>query len=142
LLDALGVVVLQGPPYCARFYGQLERQNRERRIWLQALGCPTPDELVSELERCRVLLNTQLVRRSLGWCTAETRWCQRPTLNVDRAALREEIAERDARYRARLAQQPRGVDVGLAYRLAVINTLKQHDWLRLESRGGRYGISG
>jgi transposase-like protein len=142
LLDALGVIVLQGPPYCARFYGQLERQNRERRIWLQALGCPTPGELVSELERCRVLLNTQLARRSLGWCTAEARWCQRPTLHVDRPALREEIAERDARYRARLAQQPRGVDVGLAYRLAVINTLKQHDWLRLESRGGRYGISG
>lgn len=142
LLDALGVVVLQGPPYCARFYGQLERQNCERRAWLRTLDCPTPNELVSELEHCRVLLNTKLVRRSLGWCTAEARWCQRPTLKVDRTTLREEIAERDARWRARLTQQPRGVDAGLASRLAVIDTLKQHDWLRLESRGGRYGISG
>jgi hypothetical protein len=141
LLDTLGVVVLQGPPYHARFYGQLERQNRERRSWLRALGCPTYSELASELERCRVLLNTQLARRSLGWCTAEARWRQRPSLTVDRLAFREEIAERDARYRARLAQQSPGVDAGLAYRLAVIHTLKQHNWLRLESRGGRYGIS-
>ena len=142
LLEALGIIVLQGPPYHARFYGQLERQNRERRAWLRRLECPTPNELVSELERCRVLLNTQLARRSLDWCTAEARWCQRPSLTVDRLAFYEEIAERDARLRARLAQQSRGVDVGLAYRLAVIDTLKQHGWLRLESRGGRYGISG
>lgn len=142
LFDALGVLVLQGPPYHPRFYGQLERQNRERRAWLNALGRPTHDALVSELEQSRVLLNSLLVRRSLDWCTAEARWCQRPTLDVDRAALREETAERDARLRARLAQQPRGVDVSLAYRLAVIDTLKHHGWLRLESRGARYGISG
>ena len=142
LLDALGIIVLQGPPYHARFYGQLERQNRERRTWLQSLGCQTQSALVSELEHCRVLLNTKLARRSLGWCTAEARWCQRPSLTVNRSAFREEIAERDARLRARLTQQPRGVDVSLAYRLAVIDTLKHHGWLRLESRGGRYGISG
>lgn len=141
LLDALRIVVLQGPPHHPRFYGQLERQNRERRAWLRTLDCPTPSELASELERCRVLLNTQLVRRSLGWCTAEQRWCQRPTLSVDRLALFEEIADRDARFRARLARLPRGVDVGLAYRLAVIDTLTHHGWLRLESRGGCYGVS-
>lgn len=141
LLDAHGVAVLQGPPYHARFYGQLERQNRERRSWLQALGCPSHDELVSELEHCRVLLNTKLVRRSLDWCTADARWCQRPSLSVDRLALREEIAECDARWRARLARQPRGVDAGLAHRLAVTDTLKQHGWLRLELRGSRYGVT-
>src|SRR5262249_33633501 len=80
LLEALGVITLHGPPYHARFYGQLERQNRERRSWLRTLDCPSEDELVSELERCRVLLNTQLMRRSLDWCTAEARWCQRLSL--------------------------------------------------------------
>ena len=141
LFSALGVLVLQGPAHYPCFYGQLERQNRERRGWLRALGCPTHDELVSELERSRVLLNSSLARRSLGWCTAEARWCQRPTLTVDRAAFREEVAERDARYRARLAPQSPGVDADLAYRLAVINTLKHHGWLSLESRGARYGVS-
>jgi hypothetical protein len=40
-LEALAVVVLQGPPHHPCFYGQLERQNRERRAWLGSLECPT-----------------------------------------------------------------------------------------------------
>ena len=34
LLQAKGVLPLHGPPHYARYYGQLERQNREHRAWL------------------------------------------------------------------------------------------------------------
>jgi len=141
LLDALGVLVLHGPPQHPRFYGQLERQNRDRRAWLDSCECLSPAELVSELERCRVILNSTWRRRTLGWCTAEECWRVRPIFSVDRSALRAEVAERDARWRERLAQQPEGVRAELAWRLAVADTLTSHDWLRLESRGGCYGVS-
>jgi hypothetical protein len=141
LLTALGVLVLHGPPHHPCFYGQLERQNRDRRVWLERCGCRSPDELMSELERCRVILNSLWRRRTLGWCTAEECWHLRPNLSVDRVALRAEVAERDARWRARLAQQPQGVRDELAWRLAVTDTLTSHDWLRLESRGGCYRFS-
>ncbi len=140
LLAALGVLVLHGPPHHPRFYGQLERQNRDRRVWLDSCGCLSPDELVSELERCRVILNSLWRRRTLGWCTAEACWRLRPNPSVDRQALRAEVADCDARWRARLARHPEGVRAELAWRLAVTDTLTSHHWLRLESRGGCYRI--
>ena len=38
LLAQQGVLALHGPSYYARYYGQLERQNREHRQWLAALN--------------------------------------------------------------------------------------------------------
>ena len=43
VLDAHGVALLQGPPYYAPYYGQLERQNREHRDWLAWLKHTSDD---------------------------------------------------------------------------------------------------
>jgi len=44
-------------------------------------------------------LNAAWPRRSLGWRTSEEAWEARPSLDVDRAALREEVEDRAARIR-------------------------------------------
>lgn len=67
LLDRWGVLVLHGPPHHPRFYGQLERQNREHRAWLRDVHVEQlgRDELVRALEQMRHALTTSgRVRRS------------------------------------------------------------------------------
>src|SRR5690349_24208363 len=56
VLRAHRVLLLQGPAYHARYYGQLERQNLDHRRW-----CERSEEHTSELQSrrdlvCRLLL--------------------------------------------------------------------------------------
>jgi transposase len=99
LLAEHRVLVLHGPPRYPRFYGQLERQNREHRAWLDAVA-PTDDELL--IEECAAMkqaLNGLWPRRTLGWLTPEEAWMQRPALDIDRAELQDHVAERVERLR-------------------------------------------
>src|SRR5262249_20196448 len=41
-----GVLILHGPPHCPRYYGPLERQNREHRQWLAMQPAPTSLALI------------------------------------------------------------------------------------------------
>jgi transposase InsO family protein len=94
-----GVLLLQGPPRHPRYYGQLERQNREHRAWLAALGQLPAADLDRLCDEMLLALNSAWPRRSLGWRTSEEAWQARPALQEDRAALREEVEDRAARIR-------------------------------------------
>src|SRR5262245_45155471 len=67
VLQRFGVLVLHGPPHYPRFYGQLERQNREHRAWLDAAGDLSPDELELTSLTMISLFNSELPRRKLGF---------------------------------------------------------------------------
>ena len=68
-----GVLLLQGPPRHPCFYGQLERQNRDRRARLDLgrVGRPTTS---CQCSSRRVLLNNEWRRRSLNGNTAAENW--------------------------------------------------------------------
>jgi hypothetical protein len=128
LLEHHQVLLLQGPPHCARFYGQLERQNREHRAWTQELAELPAEDLQERLEAMLEALNTLWRRRSIGWLTAAEAWDHRPTVHVDRAALRDEVRERAARIRRHLHQP--GEPADLAERLAIEQALETRGYLR------------
>jgi transposase InsO family protein len=86
-----GVLALHGPAHYPRFYGQLERQNREHRAWLDALGTPSPDALPDAVERMCCTLNAAWPRRILGFRTAEDVWNDRKPNLADRGELRQEV---------------------------------------------------
>lgn len=123
-----GVLPLQGPPYYARYYGQLERQNREHRDWLSGRTADPAD-----FEAMMAALNNQWRRATLGWCTAGELWRQRPTLDVDRKQLFRDVHERAARLARRLDSTPRVRDT--AWRLAVKQALVERGLLRVENGG-------
>jgi len=134
VLDVLarhGVLMLHGPPRLARYYGQLERQNREHRAWLDALGVIHPDELSEHAERMVGALNTAWPRPTLGWKTAAEKWNERQPVDVDRRELREEVRERAARLRRRT-----DIDDDRAERFAIEAALTQRQLLR-RSAGAR-----
>jgi hypothetical protein len=122
------VLPLQGPPYYARYYGQLERQNREHRAWLG--DCSAAPE---DFEAMMAALNESWRRATLGWCTAGELWRQRPTLDVDRKQLFRDVHERAARLARRLDSTPRARDI--AWRLAVKQALVERGLLRVENGG-------
>jgi hypothetical protein len=74
LLDAHRVLALHGPSYYARFYGQLERQNREHRQWLAA------SQGTVDLDAMMATLNGGWRRATLGWHTAQELWQARSSL--------------------------------------------------------------
>jgi hypothetical protein len=127
LLDAHRVLALHGPSYYARFYGQLERQNREHRQWLAA------SQGTVDLDAMMATLNGGWRRATLGWHTAQELWQARPVIAVDRQALAEEVNERAARLRQRLHAAPAPQD--LAWRLAVKQALIDRRLLRIEKGG-------
>jgi len=133
VLDGHGILVLHGPPRHPRYYGQLERMNRDHREWLEALGPLDPARLAEEVERMRATLNAVLPRRSLHWRTAAQVWGQRPALDVDRAGFRDEVRERAAR----LALSHAGLRAydGLVDRLAIEAALTSRGLLKCD-RGG------
>lgn len=90
VLAAHHVLMLHGPPRCPRFYGQLERQNREHGEWLRE----THMELPEACEAMMTLFNELIPRRSLGWRTSGEAWRSRKSVTVDRAELAAEVAER------------------------------------------------
>lgn len=94
LLDDHGVLVLHGPPRYPRYYGQLERQNREHRAWLDALGTISLAELADAAAAAKTSLNAIWARPTLDWCTAEEMWIKRVRPDVDRDDLRRDVDHR------------------------------------------------
>jgi len=125
LLERWRVLPLHGPPRYPRYYGQLERQNREHRAWLSALGVYGHDELVADCSHMRTILNRLWRRPTLEWRTAECAWEGRGDLGIDRDVLRDTVADGAAR---RLRA---GLRHDLAWRLAVENALAQKGLLRI-----------
>jgi hypothetical protein len=123
------VLLLQGPPRCPRFYGQLERQNREHRAWLRTTGKSTEASIDSMMEA----LNQRWRRRKLDWHTAAERWNERPALRVDRMQFEREVKKEATRLRtmAMLKGKPRD----LPERLAIEHTLERRGLLRRQKGG-------
>ncbi len=132
LLDEHGVLVLQGPAYYPRFYGQLERQNRDHRAWLNAAGVPHASSLQRQCDLMRVAFNERWRRRSLGWRTPADVWRERPPITREvRDSFRLEVYDRASRIGRHLDN-----DNDLAMRLAIEQALTQRGYLRLERRVG------
>jgi len=134
VLDRHQVLVLHGPPRMPRFYGQLERQNLEHRMWLEPFGELHPSELDHQLARMTHAFNNVLPRRMLGWRTAGEVWAQRRELPVDRVLLRQEVQERAARLRDRIDLRGRAAD--FPERLAIQQALIHRGLLHIQ-HGGR-----
>lgn len=133
LLRAHGVLVLHGPPRCPRFYGQHERQNREHRTWAPDLALLPYERAEECLAEALLAVNRFWRRRTLGWRTAYEVWAERPRLDVDRNALREEVCERAARIGQELERGGKPAD--LAERLAIEQALQTRGFLRQEPGG-------
>jgi transposase len=128
LLEEHGVVALQGPPHHPRFYGQLERQNRDHRAWLELLGTLPANGLQPACDRMRAALNEQWPRRALDWRTPAQAWASRPIVTEElRDSFRQEVYDRAARL-----EQDLDHDNDLATRLAIEQALTQRGYLRLE----------
>ena len=124
VLNDFGVALLQGPPYHAQYYGQLERQNREHRDWL-AWCERTSDDMQTELDRMKSALNERWLRRTLGWKSAAELWQTRRSFDDERGSFLDEIDERAARLRRH------GLDQRLAMRLAIEQALTERGYLRI-----------
>jgi hypothetical protein len=133
LLDAHRVLALHGPSYYARFYGQLERQNRDHRGWLQAAGTLAPAALAGCVAQLQATMNSDWPRRSLLWQTPEERWRQRPMLPDNRRALHEEVIERRARIQRHLTVHGKPAD--FTERLAIEQALTARGYLRRVPEG-------
>jgi hypothetical protein len=132
LLAAHHVLVLQGPPHRPQYYGQLERQNREHRAWLDRLPhAPlNAQALARHAVDMRAALNGSWRRSTLGWRTAAELWSSRPRITIDRQALREEVGERAERIR-----RGPGEPTDLAGRLAIEQILEAKGLLTRELGG-------
>lgn len=133
-----GVVMVHGPPHLARFYGQLERQNREHREWLKTAEIRDPEELERELDLMRTQLNDAKPRRSLDWDTAAKRWARRrdfgPPNALERQKFRSDVDRLTDRIASALdAEEPYD---GFAHRLAAQAALIERGLLRLSRTGG------
>jgi hypothetical protein len=133
VLAAHEVLVLHGPPRCPRYYGQLERQNREHRAWDALLRVTPDDEVEMRLQEMLAAVNGMWPRRMLGWRTAQQAWDARATIATDRRALRDEVNERAAHIRCTLAV--RGKPADLAERLAIEQALQARGYLRRRPGG-------
>lgn len=133
VLGAHDVLVLHGPPRYPRFYGQLERQNREHRAWDDELRQLRDDEIEPRLLEMLAAVNGLWRRRTLGWKTASEMWVARPRITIDRRAFREEVKERAARIASLLER--RGQPADLAERLAIEQALESRGLLRKEVGG-------
>jgi hypothetical protein len=118
------VVLMHGPAYHARFYGQLERQNREHRLWL-AMCERRPDDMQSELDRMKSAFNDDWRRPTLDWCTPAEQWSKRRALDDERSSFLDDVCDRAARLGAN------GIEETLAMRLAIEQALTQKGILRI-----------
>lgn len=128
VLDAGGVLPLQGPPNYPCYYGQLERQNLEHRLWLAADPTASLD-----LEAMMAVMNDQWRRNTLGWQTAGEIWATRPVITTDRRELAEDVRERAWNLQHCRHGSPLSQD--LAWRLAVKQALVNRGLLRIENGG-------
>jgi transposase len=133
VLHRHGVLALHGPPRYPQYYGQHERQNRDHRAWLDE---PIVDgDLQRALQRMLRALNGLWRRPTLSWRTPAQVWAARPPLDVDRAALSNEVLERAARLREKLRDRPDGNE--LAGRLAIEQALEDRGLLQRIAGGWR-----
>lgn len=130
LLDDSKTLLLHGPPHHPQYYAQMERQNRESRAYLEALGSLAPDELEAEAPRMLAALNGAWPRRTLDWKTPTAVWNARQPVDVDRHALRDEVKDRAARLR-----RENSISDDRAERFAIEAALTQRQLLR-RSAGG------
>lgn len=123
-----GVLMLHGEPRYPCFYGQLERQNREHRAWLDA--CAANDNRPLDVAAGAMLRawNEVYPRRILGWRTAKEVWDARPPMRIDRDHLREQVAA--ARASVRNQDGARGASADTIERLAIERTLTNMGLLR------------
>jgi transposase len=133
LLSSHRVLVLQGPPHYPQYYGQLERQNREHRAMLTAMGRV---DTATMLERSRekiAAMDTRWPRRALGWRTAHEIWQNRSPLTEDREELHRDVQT----IAEKLRQQNggRGFPADMAERLAIEAALTKRGYL--SRQGGR-----
>jgi len=133
ILEEHQVLMLHGPPRYPCFYGQLERQNREHRAWLDALADPVGEPMHALLERMIYCLNTLWPRRSLGWKTAAQAWNARPDIHIDRQAFKKEVQDR-ARYLEHHIDL-RAKPADLVERLAIEQTLANLGYLHRQVGG-------
>src|SRR5919109_1223740 len=133
ILERHQVLMLHGPPRYPRFYGQLERQNREHRAWLAALIDPLGEPMQALLERMLHCLNTLWPRRSLGWKTATAVWNARFDIKVDRQAFKKEVQDRARRLERHIGLRAKPAD--LVERLAIEQTLENMGYLQRQSGG-------
>jgi len=124
VLESWGVALLQGRPYYAQYYGQLERQNREHRDWLRWIE-PTSDDMQSELSRMKRALSERWLRPRLGWKTAAHRWEARRSFDNERSSFLDEVRTRTAELHAN------GLENHLATRLAIEQALTQRGHLKI-----------
>ncbi len=108
-----------------KYYGQLERQNREHRAWLK--------QAENELDPLLHVVNRVWRRGRLGWKTAAELWNARAPVVEDRAKLREEVDERAARIRHEL--ESRGENAAQAERFAIEAALQNRGYLRRKVGG-------
>jgi transposase InsO family protein len=132
ILEQHQILMLHGPARYPRFYGQLERQNREHRAWLAAMTDPAGTSMQQLLERMIWCLNTLWPRRKLGWRTAADVWRDRaPISRETRTEFLEEVKERTRKLACRL--KVRGVASDLIERLSIEQTLTHMGYLQLQS---------
>jgi len=134
VLDKHGVLILHGPPYYPRFYGQLERQNREHRGILDAHGMPSPDALPALCDDMLRSVNELWPRPTLGWRTPRQVWDTRPRVEEDRDELREEVLERTRRIARETTT--RRLPADFFERIALERALQKRGYLRWQE-GGR-----
>ena len=129
MLNRHQVLVLHGPPRHPYFYGQTERQNREHRAWLGALGPIYSAQLAAEADAMQTALNGLWARPTLGWCTSQQRWNQRSPIQVDRMELRDEVEHNTQR----LVRS--GLEATRAQRFATESALIERGLLTINSGG-------
>jgi hypothetical protein len=129
VLDRYGVVLLHGPARYPRYYGQLERQNREHREWLAPIGLPARRDVERHIAEMQRVMNEVLPRRRHGWETAEQMWARdrRAVTEEDRRTLREAMEAQRAKLRE--ANDREKMTDRLIERLAIEHALVATGWI-------------
>lgn len=133
LLSRHGVLLLRGPAHHPGYYGQLERQNRDHRPYLDAAGLMTPAALAEDLERMRWVMNERMPRRALGWRTPAEVWTGRGLICDNRRELMQEVDEDRQRIAGELARSGLSATVASdrAERYAIEAALMRRGYLRI-----------
>jgi len=129
LLARRGVLFLHGPAHHPRFYGQLERQNREHRSYFGRAETVPMCDVESRRDAMLDALNRLWPRRALCWKTPLDVWTTRPDVRENRDLLRQDVEGK------MLCWRQKGVPESAAMRLAVIAALTERGYLRVD--GGR-----
>jgi transposase InsO family protein len=133
VLEEHQVLMLHGPPRYPCFYGQLERQNREHRAWLDALADPHGQPMQALLEQMIHCLNTLWPRHALGWKTAAQAWNARSDICIDRHAFKKEVQSRARHLERHIDLRAKPAD--LIERLAIEQTLGNLGYLHRQKGG-------